>query len=187
VRVVRVARDAATSQRAKEHTMSIMPWSRRDAATDGLARLREEMDRSLERFFSEPMGLAWPEPKSLRSDGWLPAIDVSENANEVTIKAELPGIAAKDLDITLSGRMLSISGQKREKSEQKDENFYHCERRFGSFRRVIELPEGIDPEKVTAEAENGVVTIHVARKPGAKPRPIEIKSATAPRNVPIGT
>jgi HSP20 family protein len=139
----------------------------------GLARLREEMDRTFGRFFSEPWGLI--EPKAFRTEGWFPAVDVSETDKEVTIRAEVPGIAIKDLDISVSGTTLTITGQKDEQDEQKGEDFYQCERRFGSFRRVMDLPDSIDADKVTAESDNGVVTIHVDKKPGVRPKKVEVK------------
>lgn len=150
-----------------------------------LARLRDEMDRTFERFLTDPFAMGAIEPKALRSDGWLPAIDVSETDTEVTIRAETPGITAKDLEISVSGNTLTVAGQKEESTEKNGENFCHCERRFGSFRRSIELPETADAEKVTAEADNGVVTIRVAKKPGAKAKPVEIKTAGAAKKVPV--
>jgi HSP20 family protein len=154
--------------------MNLTLWKRHDPFNGGLARLRDEMDRMFERFTAEPWGGA-TEPKLLRSEGWLPPLDVSETPEDVTIRAELPGIAAKDLDISVLGNTLSISGKKEEVQEKKEENFYQCERRFGSFRRAVELPDTVDPEKITAESDNGVVTIRIARKPGAKPKHVEVK------------
>lgn len=161
--------------------MNLSLWKKRPTAslsTSGeIARLRDEMDRTFERFFADPFGLGAIEPKVFRSEGWAPAIDVSETDAEVTIRAEAPGVPAKDLDISISGNTLTISGQKEESSEKTEENFYHCERRFGSFRRSIDLPEAADAEKVTAESDNGVVTIHVPKKPGARPKQVEVKAA----------
>jgi HSP20 family protein len=147
-------------------------------ANGELARLRDEMDRTFDRFFSEPFGLMGGfEPKSLRFGAWIPALDVSETDAELTIRVELPGVAAKDLDISISGNTLNIAGEKDETTEKNEEDFYQCERRFGSFRRVIDLPESADANKVTADSENGVVTIHVAKKPSAKPKQVEVKPA----------
>lgn len=151
-----------------------------------LARLRDEMDRAFDRLWSDPLALAVMEPKLLRAEGWLPAIDVSESDTEVKIRAEAPGVAAKDLDISISGNTLTIAGQKDESTEKKEENYYHCERRFGSFRRTIELPDTADTGKITAESDNGVVTIRVAKKPGAKPRQVEVKPAAPSTKVPVG-
>jgi HSP20 family protein len=142
----------------------------------GLARLRDEIDRTFDRFFSDPWsGLGLIEPKMLRAEGWFPPMDVSETDNEVIVRAETPGIAAKDLDISISGTTLTISGEKQEQQEKKDENYYQCERRYGSFRRVIDLPDTIDADKVTAESDNGIVTIRIAKKPGVKTKKVEVK------------
>jgi len=151
--------------------MNLTLWRKRDPFDGGLARLRDEMERTFDRFLAEPL----IEPKALRSEGWVPPLDVSETDTEVTIRAEVPGIPTKDLDISVTGNTLSIAGQKEETEEKKAEDFYQCERRFGAFRRVIDLPETTDPDRVSAESDNGVVTIHVAKRPGAKPKQIEVK------------
>jgi HSP20 family protein len=165
--------------------MSLTLWKKREPSLSngGLARLRDEMDRTFDRFFNEPWGLGLIEPKSLRAEGWFPPMDVSETDDEVTIRAETPGIAAKDLDISISGTMLTISGEKQEQEEKKDENYYQCECRYGSFRRMIDLPDTIDPDKVTADSDNGVVTIRVAKKPGAKTKKVEVKPTS--KKVPV--
>jgi HSP20 family protein len=163
--------------------MNLSLWKKRDPFNGGLARLRDEMERTFDRFLGEPVGFGVMEPKSLRSEGWMPPLDVCETDNEVTIRAEVPGIAAKDLDISVVGSTLSIAGKKEETTETKEENYYQCERRFGSFRRVIDLPETVDSDKVTAESDNGVVTIRVAKRPGVKPKHVEIKPAG--KKVPV--
>lgn len=176
--VIRIAdlpslRSDGASPSTKGHVMTLTLWNRRNQVGGELAGLRDAMDRTLEQFFNEPWGLI--EPKMLRSEGWLPPIDVSETDAEVTIRAEVPGVATKDLDVSVTGSMLTIAGQKQEHVEKKGEGFYRSERRFGSFRRVIDLPDTVDANKVTAESDNGVVTIHVAKAPSAKPRQVEVK------------
>jgi HSP20 family protein len=163
--------------------MNLSIWKRRNPINGDLARLRDEMDRTFDRFFTEPWGML--EPKISRTEGWFPPVDLSETGTEVTIRTEVPGIAAKDLDISVSGTTLTIGGQKEEREEKKDEDYYLSERRFGSFRRVIELPETVDADKVTAESDNGVVTIHVAKRPGIKPKQVEVKPAA--RKVAVAT
>lgn len=171
----------------KGNIMNLSLWKKRPSALSAspfngdLARFRDEMDRTFERFFTDPFGAI--EPKMLRAEGWAPAIDVSETDAEVTVRAEVPGVAAKDLDISVSSGILAIAGQKEEKSETKDEGYCCCERRFGSFRRSIELPDTVDADKINAESDNGVVTIHIPKKPGAKPKQIEVK--TAPKKVAV--
>lgn len=167
--------------------MTLSLWKKRSSPQSlhngDLTRLRDEMDRTIERFFTDPFAMGMVEPKDFRFGSWLPAIDVSESDAEITIRAEMPGVPAKELDVSISCTTLTIAGEKEESSERKDEAFHHCERRFGAFRRSIDLPESADPDKVTAESDNGVITIHVAKKPGTKPKQVEIKPAA--RKVPI--
>lgn len=164
--------------------MNLGLWKRPFGINGELARLRDEMDQAFERFFREPATALGSEGLVRRAEGWMPALDVSESDHEVVIKAEIPGIAAKDIDITVTDSTLSISGSKQEQEERMDETYYRSERRFGAFRRVVELPESADASKIVAESDNGVVTIKVAKKPGVKPRQIEVKPVS--RKVPVG-
>lgn len=161
--------------------MNLTLWNR-NPLIDEFARARDDMDRMLGRFLGS--GMVAPEGRFARTEGWAPAIDVSESADEVMVRAEMPGIAARDLEITLTGNVLAVSGRKEEKEEVEHEDFYRCERRFGSFRRMVELPESIDPERITADSENGIVTIRVAKKPGQRARRIEVKPTTRRVSVP---
>lgn len=163
--------------------MNLTLWKRRESTNGGLARLRDEVDRTIDRFFSDPLGAL--DFRMLRSEGWLPPVDVSENDRSVTVHMEVPGIAAKDLEVSISGTTLTVSGRKEECTEAKHEDYFHSERRFGTFRRSIELPEAVDPDRVSAEADSGVVTITIAKKPGARSRHVEIKPAAAARRVPV--
>lgn len=153
--------------------MNLSVWRKRDPINGGLARLRDEMERTFDRFFNEPFGVG--DSGLLRTEGWVPPLDMSETDNELLIRAETPGIPAKDIEVSVTGNMLTISGKKEEAREERNANYYHSERRFGSFRRVVELPASADTTKVSAEADNGVVTIHIAKKAGLKPTHIEVK------------
>ncbi|MEY5031536.1 MAG: hypothetical protein RL354_567, partial [Planctomycetota bacterium] len=145
---------------------------------DEFARTRDEMDRMLGRFLGTTLGTTFgaPESRFSRVEGWLPPVDVSESDDEVMVRAEVPGMNARDIEITIAGSTLNITGRKQEREECEQEDFYRCERRFGAFRRVIELPESIDADRVTADTENGVITIRVAKKPGQRTRRVEVKS-----------
>ncbi|MCW5756803.1 MAG: Hsp20/alpha crystallin family protein [Phycisphaeraceae bacterium] len=158
--------------------MALSLWKHRDPSGNALSRLREEMDRTFDRFFTDPLDVL--DPVLLRQNGWAPPLDISEADGGFIVRAEVPGIASKDLDVSVAGRTLTISGAKNERSEVKDEDFYQCERRFGSFRRSIELPEEADADTVSAEVDSGVLTVHVAKKPGVQRRqvPVEVKPAT---------
>lgn len=164
--------------------MSLSLWNR-NPLIDEFARTRDEMDRMLGRFFGT--GLMGPESRLMRIEGWLPPVDVSENDEEVMVRFEAPGVAPRDVEITIAGTTLNISGKKEERDETTEEDFYRCERRFGAFRRVIDLPESVDPDRVAADNESGVFTVRIAKKPGQRTRRVEIKteSKPAPRRITV--
>jgi HSP20 family protein len=145
--------------------MSLIPWrSKREGQSGELAplvSLRSEMDRLFDTFLHEPFGaLDWPQ---WGSGKWSPAIDVAEDDKELNVRAELPGIDPKDLDVTVVGNQLILCGEKRESSETKEKGVYHSETRYGSFRRSVPLPEGVDTEHVNAEYANGVLTLRLPK------------------------
>ncbi len=110
-----------------------------------LARLRNEMDDLFGRFFGDFGG--WP---ALAAPGgtWMPAMDVAEEEGAIVVKAELPGLKTEDIDISVQGNTLIIAGEKKEETEEKKKDYYHVERRYGSFRRAIPLVGGVDANKV---------------------------------------
>jgi HSP20 family protein len=131
------------------------------------------MDRLLDSFVREPLGgLDWA---SWGAGKWSPAMDVAENDKELTVRAELPGVDPKELDISVAGNQLVISGEKKESSETQEKDFYHSETRYGSFRRTIALPEGVDTENVDAQYANGVLTLRLNKIAPAAAKKIEVK------------
>lgn len=94
-----------------------------------------------------------------RFGAFTPSVDVKEDDRGVGVKAELPGLTEKDVEVSLDRDGLTISGEKREEKENKGEGYWHREASYGSFRRVIPLPEGLNHEKVDARFKNGVLTI----------------------------
>lgn len=164
--------------------MSLSLWNR-SPLMDEFSRTRDEMDRMLGRVIGS--GMFGPDTRLNRMEGWLPPVDVCECEEEVTVRVEIPGIAMRDLELTITGSTLSISGKKEECEQDEQVDFYRCERRFGAFRRAIDLPESVDPDRVTADAENGIVTVHLAKKPGQRTRRIEVKHEARPtaRRIPV--
>ncbi|MFQ5413850.1 MAG: Hsp20/alpha crystallin family protein [Phycisphaerae bacterium] len=163
--------------------MNLIPWRdkrsnsaiRSRSVDSSISRFRRDMERMFERFFEDPFGmvrapLAFPE-------GWAPSLDVVESDKEVTVKAELPGVDPEDLDITISGSVLTISGEKSESTETKGDSWYQSERRFGTFRRRVQLPSYVDGDKVSAEHANGVLTIHLEKLNSAAPKRVPVKAA----------
>ncbi|MCK8600466.1 Hsp20/alpha crystallin family protein [Desulfoferrobacter suflitae] len=105
----------------------------------------------------------------------MPAFDISETDDHIVVRADLPGIDAKDLDINLSGNVLSISGEKKKEQEQKDENHYSIERQFGSFCRTFTVPAEVKEEGIEATYKDGVLRLKIPKAESAKRRKIEVK------------
>jgi HSP20 family protein len=100
--------------------------------------------------------------------------DITETEDRVLIKAELPGIEEKDIELTLLGNMLTIRGEKKHEKEEKDENHYLGDRYYGSFRRTLQLPADIDQDKAEATFDKGVLKISVPKMEESKSKKIEI-------------
>ncbi|MGQ9688495.1 MAG: Hsp20/alpha crystallin family protein [Desulfobaccales bacterium] len=137
-----------------------------------VARLRNEMDRLWDEYFG-------PGRRALQpvEEGWMPAVDVAETADKITVKAEIPGMEAKDIEISMVGDTLTIKGEKKVEREEKEENYHLIERSYGSFSRAMKLPAAVDADKVEATYKNGVLTIVLPKKEEVKPKAIEIKTA----------
>ena len=97
-----------------------------------------------------------------------PAIDMSEDEKAYKISAELPGIDAKDIDVSVSGNTLVLKGEKRQEKEEKDKNYYFSERAYGSFQRAFELPASVDRDKISADFSKGVLTITLPKTADAQ-------------------
>ncbi len=137
-----------------------------------LARLRDEMDDLFGRFLYD---WDWPGLAPMHH-GWMPSMEVSEKDDKILVKAELPGVETKDVDVTVQNNVLTITGEKKEEHEEKHEGYFHTERRYGSFRRDIQLPSGIDENHVEAACKDGVLTITLPKSEQAKPKKIEVKT-----------
>jgi HSP20 family protein len=143
---------------------ALMPWM-------GMTSLKKEMDRLLDRF-AEP---GWAELPSLGE--WEPTVDVTEDKDAVTVKAELPGVEQKDIAVSLQDGVLTIKGEKRAEKEEKDKRYHRVERSYGAFVRSIRLPAAVEPGKVSAAFKDGVVTITAPKAPEAKGTTIPVKAA----------
>ena len=135
-----------------------------------LGRFRDEMNDLFGRFLGD-FG-----PMELSGGAWWPALDISEHDDKFTVGAELPGVESKDIDISVQGDVLTLSGEKKDTSEEKGEGYRYVERRYGSFHRSVQLPATVDPAKVDAHCKDGVLTIELAKSEQAKARKIEVKS-----------
>ncbi len=139
----------------------IMKWPE----VPGFGSLQREMDKLFEDFFR----------RSGLPARWGPAVDVVEKADSVIVKAELPGVEPKDVDISVSGNTLTIKGQKKEEKEEKGKSYYRVERSYGSFCRTINLPDGVVADKAKADYKDGVLEIKLPKSEKLRAKKIPIK------------
>jgi len=145
--------------------------------------LMREMTSDLDRMFHEPSWPLWRWP-SLRTrrgaeQAWYPQIDVFEKDNRLVTKIDLPGMKKDDVKVEVTDGQLAISGERKREAEEKGEEFYRCEREYGSFSRAVPLPEGVKLEDVKATFSDGVleVSVPVPVRPEAKMRKVEIQES----------
>ena len=133
-------------------------------------RIRKEMDRFGDSFLEG----------TLRERGedrteWFPSLDVSETKNDFVVKAELPGMDLKDIDVSLTDGMLTIRGEKRQEKEEKEENYRLIGRSYGAFSRSVSLPRDVKNDKVSASYKDGVLRVVLPKSEEAKKKEIKIK------------
>jgi HSP20 family protein len=136
----------------------ILPWKRKMENHEN--ELRREIDNLYDRFY-EPNFL--PASTLFGKGKWDPIIDISEGRKDITVKAEIPGIEAKDFDISIDGRLLTIKGEKKQEQRKKEETYYRVERSYGYFNRTIELPAEVNPDKVDATYKRGILKIKLRK------------------------
>jgi HSP20 family protein len=134
-----------------------------------LARLEREMSELFDRFPEWP----WGE----RARAWAPAVDMVDHKDEIILRADLPGLEEKDIDVTVEDGTLTIRGERKEEKEEKKTDYYYCERSYGAFSRTVMLPTSVEPDKVKATFKKGVLEVHLPKAKEATGRKIEVKAA----------
>ncbi len=124
---------------------------------------------------------ARPESETADGSSFVPPVDIYEDAQKLVLKLEVPGIKQEDLDIRVENQILTVTGERKFESEEKQENFHRIERRFGNFVRTFTLPQTIDTEAVSANYDAGVLNISLAKKAEAKPKQIKVQLGAAPQ------
>ena len=124
------------------------------------------------RSFQEAVNLMLSEPRSSRP--WTPAVDIFETENELVIKADLPDVDMKDIQVEIENGTLSLKGERKFESEEKNHGYHRIERSYGSFARHFSLPDTVEPDKVKAEYKNGVLNVTLPKKELAKPRSVRV-------------
>lgn len=134
----------------------------------------------LNRFLDEAFaGMPNAEQGSVITSAWFAPTDVSEDANGIQISMELPGVDGDDVRLSLENNILTIRGEKRQQGDQKNERVHRYERTYGTFERTFVLPSTVDPEKIEARYENGVLLITIPKAERAKPREIRVRSSAS--------
>jgi HSP20 family protein len=134
-----------------------------------LGTIQNEMNRLFNNFFDTP---------SPNANGayrrWIPAMDLVETENDFVLRADLPGLSEQDVNIELEDNVLTISGERKAEHEERKEGYYRVERSSGSFRRSLTLPDGVEPESVSAKFDRGVLEVRVPKPERRKPRKVAI-------------
>ena len=134
-----------------------------------ISSLQSEMNRLFNTVFDQPAGNG---AGGLRR--WVPAMDLVETPEAFVLRADLPGLSEEDVKIEMEDSVLTISGERKSESHDRDEGFYRVERAFGTFSRSLTLPKGVDPEAVSATFDRGVLEVSVPKPEERKPRRISI-------------
>ena len=145
--------------------MELMPWK----PFGVLGSARNEMDSLWSRLLRDAPSTG------IFTEEWLPSVNISETKKNFIVKAELPGLDAKDVTVSLSGDLLIIKGEKKRDEEEKDEHHHFVERYSGSFQRSFQLPTSVMGDKVEAIFDKGVLKVTIPKAEEAEKKEIEIK------------
>lgn len=161
--------------------MTLIPWNKKRGSDGGdiiespLAQFRGEMHSLFDRFFRDPFA-------GFEGDGppgafrGFPRTDLAESENDVTLTMELPGIDPKNVEVDVTGGLLTVRGEKKCEHEEQRSNYHFVERQYGTFHRAVQLPASADADKVSAVFKDGVLSVTIAKQPGAKPKRIAVKA-----------
>ena len=145
--------------------MAVIQWDPfRDLNTlqDRMNRLFEEANRG------------WKSDEGPGTTAWSPAVDIFETEDEIIVKAEVPGMGRKDIDLSLENNVLTLKGDRRFQKETKEENYHRIERSYGSFTRSFSIPAMVNEDKIRADYNDGVLSISLPKKERAQAKQIKI-------------
>jgi HSP20 family protein len=147
--------------------MAIVRWE----PIRDLLSLQERMNRL---FNEQYRGSSQPEDEWALGGSWAPAVDIYEEGHDIVLKAELPGVDPKDVDIRLENNVLSLRGQRKAENDVKKESYHRVERSYGTFSRSFTLPTVVDQSAIKAEVKDGILKVVLPKREEAKPKQIEI-------------
>jgi HSP20 family protein len=152
--------------------MALELWRPR-LMTRGPFRELARLEREMEDMFGRLPAWPWGE----RERGWAPAVDMVDHKEEFVLRADLPGLDEKDIEVTVEDGTVTIRGERKEETEEKKEDYYFSERTYGVFARTLPLPAGVEADKVKATFKKGVLEVHMPKAKETKCKKIEIKAA----------
>jgi HSP20 family protein len=169
-------RDRKKRNKEGDHIMTVVRW---DPFRE-LAQLQDRLNRVCTDAYGRSASPNVGDEGLMASGSWVPPVDIYENGkHEVVLKAELPDMSRDDLELTVDNGTLVIKGEKKFSSEMKEDQFHRIERRYGTFSRSFSLPQTVDGSKVSAEYNNGVLTVRLPLREEARPRQIKVDVAAA--------
>jgi len=126
-----------------------------------------------EEFFNDfPFAGSFPST----GENWNPAVDILEKDGDLILRAELPGLTEKQIELKLEGNTLTLKGERKMENEDKKSNYHRLESFYGSFMRTFRLPDTVNMEKISADYKNGILTVTLPQKPEVKPREIPVST-----------
>ena len=143
-----------------------------------LTSLQERVNQLFSQAFGGFEGLGFGQP--ITSPNFLPPVDILEDDHNIKLKAEIPGVKVEDLAVTLENNVITITGERKFKDEEEEDNFHRIERRYGKFTRSFTLPAGVDSANVNAMFEDGVLNVTLPKREEFKPKQITIGVTKAP-------
>jgi HSP20 family protein len=144
-----------------------------------LNSLQNEMNRLFSTFFDTPTG----GNGAASARRWIPPMDLVETDDSYVLTADLPGLGQDDISLEFEGDVLTLSGERRSGHEERKEGYYRLERAAGSFSRSLTLPEGVDPDAVTATFDKGVLEVRIPKPEQRKPKKVAIQVGDAPKTI----
>src|SRR5580658_929571 len=141
----------------------------------GLSTLQDQFNRIFNESFRNHA-----EESALTT--WAPSVDIYETANELVVKADLPDVNEKDIDVRIENNLLTIRGERKFEKSVSEENYLRVERTYGAFSRSFSLPNTVNPEAIGAEYKNGVLTVTLPKREESKPRQVKVTVNAANNN-----
>lgn len=140
------------------------------------SNLFSQLQNEVNKLFDNRLGIFGGDDfPSIATSEWAPAVDIKEEADRFVVKADLPGVASKDIDVSMENGMLAIKGERKTETQDEREGYKRVERSYGSFYRRFSLPDTANADKITAKLRDGVLEVVIPKKEGVQPRKISVE------------